>query len=269
VLEFGSDDPFAARVITGLYHAAPASQDAPTHSYRLERDPDGGYCGRAPSRPLFGPGDLAEAWSYLEWAATEDAMRQESDTAVLHAAGVELPAGPALLVGESGTGKSTLAALMLERGHRLWGDDLVRFAPSRGIFSAFPRSLKLDNKSLSWLNLIPKVAAAATTGTLLAPECSYVSPAAIRRSWQAAPGRARFVVLLEGPGHRGPAHVERVSEAAAALLVSRRLIGELASAGQRESLTVQVLDALSETAAFRAGGDDPRAVARALERELS
>ena len=120
----------------------------------------------------------------MEWRATEDLLAQERAPICLHAAGVRLGSASVLLVGEAGSGKSTLAAALFERGHSLWGDDLVRFAPREGVFSAFPRSLKLDNKSLSCLHLIPGLCSKATIGTFLAPDCWYVSPAAIRRAVQ-------------------------------------------------------------------------------------
>lgn len=218
---------------------------------------------------MFGPGDLGEAWSFLEWRATEDVLPPRDDAVFLHAAGVMLGSGAVLIVGESGAGKSTLAAALFERGHALWGDDLTRFAPVDGTFSAFPRSLKLDNKSLLYLDLIPRICAAGAIGTFLAPDCCYVSPAAIRRSWQAPPGRPRHVVLLDRAGHSGAARVEPSSEGAAALLVSQRLLGRRGSADEQARLTVRVLDALSDTAACRVSGGDPAAVAAALEGELA
>lgn len=233
------------------------------------RAPDGLFAAHAPGRPVFGPAPLAEAWSFVEWRATEDLLAQERAPICLHAAGVRLGSASVLLVGASGSGKSTLAAALLERGHSLWGDDLVRFAPGESVFSAFPRSLKLDNKSLSCLHLIPGLCSKATIGTFLAPDCWYVSPAAIRRSWQAPPDRPRSVVLLESDAHRGPARVERTSEGAAAVLVSQRLLGRRGSADEQARLTVQVLDALSDAAAYRASGGDPAAIAVALEQELA
>jgi hypothetical protein len=229
---------------------------------------DGRFAAHAPARPVFGPGSLAEAWSFVEWRATEDLLAQEPSPICLHAAGIQLGSAALLLVGESGSGKSTLAAALFERGHDLWGDDLVRFAPEDGLFSVFPRSLKLDNKSMSYLRLIAGVCSNATVGTFFASGCWYVSPAAIRRGWQAPPGRPRSVVLLERREHRGPARVERTSEGAAAVVVSQRLLGRRGSADEQARLTVQVLDALRDVTAYRVSGGDPAAIAVALEKEL-
>jgi len=268
VLDIASDDPFAAPAVAAFFHAASPSVAPPSLSYRLIRASHGRYEAHAPGRAIFGPAELGAAWSFLEWRATEDVLPPSPEGVCLHAAGLRLGHTAVLLVGEAGAGKSTLAAALMERGHQAWGDDLVRFAPDSGTFSAFPRSLKLDNKSMSHLYLVPMVCAAATTGTLLAPECWYVSPAAIRRGWQASPGRPAAVVILDERERTGRVWVKRTSEGAAALLVSERLLGAGASQG-RSRLTVRILDALGDTTAYRVGGGNPAALAWALEGELA
>jgi len=51
---------------------------------------------------------------------------------VLHGSGIEMTAGTAIAVlGASGQGKSTTAALLVARGHRLVADDLVAIPPAR------------------------------------------------------------------------------------------------------------------------------------------
>ena len=60
----------------------------------------------------------------------------------LHAAALEMDAGAVLLIGSSGTGKSTLVAALVERGHALLADDLTGLAPAAGnvlALPAFPR----------------------------------------------------------------------------------------------------------------------------------
>jgi len=98
---------------------------------------------------------------------------------------------------------STLAAHVLVRGHPVLGDDLVRFAPVTLRFSAVYRSLKLDDKSLYELPLVAYLWAVRTVGTFLAAGCYYVSPAAIRRSWEAPEARPEVVVLLDRKAHGG------------------------------------------------------------------
>jgi energy-coupling factor transporter ATP-binding protein EcfA2 len=268
VLEFASDDPFAARALASLFHSASATAAEPTLRYLLRRSADG-YTATGPGKPPFGPAGLGEAWSFLEWRATEDLLSSAGGDVFLHAAGISLRSGMVLLVGESGSGKSTLAAHLLARGHTAWGDDLVRFAPASGLFSGVPRSFKLDYNSLSSLPLVESKCAQGAVGTLLAPSWTYVSPAAIRRSWEAPSGRPSAVVLLQSPVRGQPPLVERVSEGVAAIRVSEALIGlRGGDIETRGRLTVAVIESLSEVVAYRARGGEPLALALALEREL-
>jgi len=273
VLEFASDDPVAEGALAALYHAAPLSTAVPTLRYGLRRASGGtGYVATSPDRPPFGPASLGDAWAYLEWRATEDVLNAPADGGVfLHAGGVEIGSRLALIVGDSGAGKSTLVAHLMQRGHRMLGDDLVRFATADARFSAVGRSLKLDPNSLSSMPLIARTCSSATVGTLLAAGCWYVSPAAIRREWEAAPARPWAVVLLDAARRNGPSTVERTSAGEAAVFVTQKVLGAAAGGGQtrQEDVTVRLLDGLANVAAYRASGGDPAAVAAALEREVA
>lgn len=191
--------------------------------------------------------------------------------AFLHAAGVRLGRRNVLLVGESGSGKSTLAAHLLARGHLAWGDDLVRFAPENGLFSASPRSWKLDANALITIDLLSFLSAEALPGTLLAQGVLYASPAAFRRNWRAPDGTPDVVVLLEKAGHQGPPCMELVSEGEAALRTAGMLIGGAVkqTEGDQADRMLRVLEALSGVKAYRARGTPPAALARALELELA
>jgi hypothetical protein len=56
----------------------------------------------------------------------------------LHAAAIETPAGVVALAGPSGAGKSTLAAELLDRGHRLFTDDVLVLSGAAGEVLAHP-----------------------------------------------------------------------------------------------------------------------------------
>ena len=291
VLEFATDDPIAARALEALYHAAPASADAPTLRYALRRAvpgagagggeeaaPDrasGGWMATCPARPPFGPVSLEDGWAFLEWRATEDllgaAALAPEGSVFLHAGGVVIGSRLALVIGASGAGKTTLVAHLLLRGHRMLGDDLVRFTPRDGSFSAVGRSLKLDDNSLRSMPFIASRCAGGGVGTLLAAGCSYVSPAAIRRDWAAAPARPWAVVLLD-PQRRGDASgIVPTSEGEAAIVVTQSVLGgsTQAGGGVRAGTAARLLEALADTVAWRAVGTDPAAVAAALEREAA
>ena len=267
VLEFAAEDPLARPVIAALYHAATPSQAAATLRYRIQRDP-GGWLAFAPAKPPFGPAPLEAIFAFLEWRATEDLL--SADGAIfLHAAGLHLGNQRVLLVGESGAGKSSLTAHLFVRGYLAWGDDLVRFAPDSGHFSTVPRTWKLDPKAMASIYLLSLLCSEGAPGTLLANSVLYVSPAAVRRRWQAPEGRADVVVLLDQASHGGPPQVERMSEGEGALRTARMLLGGGVNRNEGSAMMVQVLEALSGVTAYRAAGTPPAAVARLLEQVLA
>lgn len=270
VLEFTGDASATQRFIRELYHAAPATTAAPSLRYRITTDA-GGSLGYAPGRPPFGPAPLEEIFAFLEWRVTEDVLNAPAAGEVyVHAAGVVVGVHPLLIVGASGAGKSTLAAHLTAMGGRSWGDDVVRFALESGLFSAFPRSWKIDGKTLTDIDLISRRAADAAEGILFASSSWYVSPAAIRRDWSAEAGRPDAVVVLDGSRHDAPVRVERMSEGEAAVRVSTALLSAGAGRGPAWSeIMVRVLEALRDVVAWRAGGGPPAALARAVAAEVA
>lgn len=268
MLELSSDDPGggAARAVSCFFHAAPATERPPTLRYRIERAHGGLTLGLAPGKPPYGPASLGEVFAFLEWRATDDLLDHGGAAVFLHAGGVETDGGAVLLLGPSGSGKSTLVAHLLAAGHRVWGDDLVRFAAPDMTFSAVPRSFKLDDKSLSAIDLIRDLCNNAAPGTLLAPECWYVSPAAVRAAWEAPSGTPRAIVLLDAARHTGPARLEPMSAAQAAIEATQTLLGPGALS---DPVEVRVLESLSDVAAWRGSGADPAALARAIAAALA
>lgn len=262
-----TDDPAAERAIGALYHAAPSSTRQPTLRYGLLRSGEG-YVARVPVRPPFGPAALEDAWAFIEWRATEDVLAAEREWACLHAGGVQVGRSNALIIGASGSGKSTMVAHLMAAGHRVWGDDLVCFAPKTGQFSAFPRSLKLDDKALSGLALAGEISAGAREGTLVAPPVTYLSPEAFRADWQAPAGSVRALVLLSADRHQGSAVVEPASEGAAAILATQSIIAGSESP-EHHTIMIRVLEAMRDAAAWRISGASPAANARALEEALA
>ncbi len=263
VLEFRCDDAEGRAALRAMYHAAPPAERAASLHYALERTADG-WLALAPGRPPFAAGQLADAFSFLEWRATEDVLGAERRLVCLHAAGVCVSGRNVLLVGASGSGKSTLAAHLLASGHRSWGDDLLCFASATGQFSAFPRSFKLDAKVLRDIPLLGNIAAGGQEGTLFAPPVWYVSPAAFRQDWRAEDGRADAVVLLSAARHSGATAVERMSEGAAAILTTQSLIAGGNADTERTALMVAVIEALGGASAWSARGSEPARLAQHL-----
>ncbi len=272
MLELSADDPGAAHAVSCFYHAAPDSRRPPTLTYRIESAPDGLAYGFAPGKPPYGPSSAPDVFAFLEWRATDDLLRQPGEaggapaTRFLHAAGAELPRGNLLLIGEPGAGKSTVLAHLLAAGYRAWGDDVVRFATSDMTFSAVPRSLKLDDKSLVDIELIKKLCADAAPGTLLAPGIWYVSPAAVRIGWEAPPGKPSALVALNAADHHGAVRLVPMSPAEAAIQASGTLMDRREAADGTEE---RVIESLADVAAWRGIGGDPKGLARLIEAALS
>jgi len=268
VLEFSSDDAAAVPALNALYHAAPVTNAPPTLRYALNRIGDDAYVATSPSRPPFGPASFGDAWAFVEWRAIEDVLNDPGPHAVfVHAGGVRIGGRLVLLVGPSGSGKSTLTALLLARGHPALGDDVLRFAPSEGVFSAVPRSLKLDANAFHLLTLETRTKALSSIGTLLAAGSHYVSPAALCPAWESKPGRPWAVVVLESAPHRGSAALERYSEGEAAVRLVQSMLGAEFGPGAeaRMEASLKLLESLGEAAAFRARGTRPSALADLIE----
>ena len=77
---------------------------------------------------------------------------------VLHASGVQTPAGVIALCAVAGTGKSTLACALSRRGHRLWADDAVCFELSSAGAHArpLPFTLRLRPASAAFFGHTPE-----------------------------------------------------------------------------------------------------------------
>jgi hypothetical protein len=75
---------------------------------------------------------------------------------VLHASAVRLPSGQVVaFIGDSGWGKSTLAAALRERGSQLLSDDTVSLRPSKGQVQLIPSytGLRLNEDSIATLGM--------------------------------------------------------------------------------------------------------------------
>jgi HprK-related kinase A len=67
---------------------------------------------------------------------------------LLHAASVERDGEALLLTGHSGSGKSSLAAVLGERGWRFMGDEFALLGLRDGLLRPFPRAVSLKNEAV-------------------------------------------------------------------------------------------------------------------------
>jgi hypothetical protein len=94
-----------------------------------------------------------------------------------------------------------------------------------------------------------------------------VSPAALRADWDAAPGRADVMVILE-PSAGQAAELRPMSQGEAAVYVAASVVGAR-QGGRWPSVVDAVLEALDGAEARRAGGSPARELAQRLERECT
>ena len=95
------------------------------------------------------------------------ALLQQRGMATFHAAAVQTTDGAALLLGESGDGKSTLAAALVERGYALVADDVTAVVVNRAVAAAVPgfNSLRLWKATLDKMRVAHR-ARSRVRGTL-------------------------------------------------------------------------------------------------------
>jgi hypothetical protein len=226
--------------------------------YALRRTPGGDWTAESPTHPPFGPADLPDAWAFLEWRAIEDVIADPGpDATYVHAGATRVGERLVLLVGGSGSGKSTLTALFLARGYPALGDDVLRFAPSRQVFEAVGRSLKLDDNTLPMLGLQTVERVLSSPGTFLARGSLYVSPEALCERWESPPVRPWGMVILEDAPHEGPARLDPRSAAESAVRVLQSLLGDTGGPEARTLAGVALLESLQHAVAFQARGADP------------
>ena len=86
-------------------------------------------------------------------------LLQQRGVTTLHAAAVYTPGGAVLLLGRSGSGKSSLAAALVERGHALLADDVTGVVLRGGRATALPSfaSLRLWKRTLEEMSAPPEV----------------------------------------------------------------------------------------------------------------
>ena len=100
--------------------------------------------GRHPFRPMM----LEHAFPMFEWTLNWCVANYAHQYLMFHSAVVERNGVAAILTAPSGSGKSTLCAALINRGWRLFSDELALIALSDGQLDPFPRPVSLKNNSI-------------------------------------------------------------------------------------------------------------------------
>ncbi|AYJ87363.1 HprK-related kinase A [Sphingomonas paeninsulae] len=104
--------------------------------------------------PEAAPLPLAQALLAAEMGMNLQVALGERRFLLLHAACVERDGRALILTGESGSGKSTMSALLGASGWRFMGDEFVLIEPATGLAHPFPRPVSLKNESIAALTAI-------------------------------------------------------------------------------------------------------------------
>ena len=102
------------------------------------------FDGTSPFKPL----PVAQAYPSFEWGLNWCVANYCHQFLILHAAVVERNGRAAILAAPPGSGKSTLCAGLVNRGWRLFSDELALIDLSTGELVAFPRPICLKNESI-------------------------------------------------------------------------------------------------------------------------
>jgi hypothetical protein len=162
--------------------------------------------------PGHDPGDL----TLFLLGSCFAALLQQRGSLVLHASAVSVQGCAMLFCGQSGAGKSTMAAMLCERGYPLLNDDVCSLRPSpQGGYTVTPdgRMLKLWAQSVEFLELKSRRGPAVRSNT----DKFYLAPAQSEGMAQPVGG----IYVLEAAAAGETATLRRLS-ALQAMLELRR-----------------------------------------------
>jgi len=135
-----------------VHPAAPRAPDARRVDVRTQ---GGGYVIEGPAGAPVVCRTRLEAIEGCEWVLTTLLLAALAHHVHVHAAGLVRHDRAALIPGEAGTGKSSLAFAWSRRGHPVLGDDVVVLDAS-GRAGAVRRFLKLDPRALAAAGVAPE-----------------------------------------------------------------------------------------------------------------
>ncbi len=143
--------------LVSLYRDYPQPEDAiPDHSVRLEPTSlirrfvrpslsiNGGF-----TLPEAAPLPLSLGLLAAEMAMNLQVALGERHYLLLHAATVAKGDKAIILTGESGSGKSTMSAVLMTEGWRFMGDEFALLDPETGRLYPFPRPVSLKNAAMA------------------------------------------------------------------------------------------------------------------------
>lgn len=195
-----------------------------------------------PEKHTLGPEDTL---AHLHGRLFELSLTDRPGAPILHAASLVKRGRRILLVGQKGTGKTTLTLLLASRGFTLESDENL-FITASGI-AARPRGCRIKEASLSLLgDLAPTIERAPFIVDWRGARIFNVDPRSLGIRWAVAEGPADAVILLRA-NHGGVSSLRTIP----AMAMVRGLMGEIAlQAGDRISGPARLARLAATTSRF-------------------
>lgn len=149
------------------------------------------FDGKMPFRPL----PLSQALPMMEWGMNWCIANHMHRYLILHAAVVEKNGQAVIMPGNPGAGKSTLCAALVNRGWRLFSDELAVMSIDDGLLIPVTRPVSLKNESISVIKtfssdaLLGKSYADTTKGTV-----AHMRPPKLSVDTVTVPARPRWII---------------------------------------------------------------------------
>lgn len=213
-------DAVLGRWLDGLFASLRVrSVPATLYGFVTDGPADRPYAVYADGELLIATEQPAFALRYLAWHVNQQAVARTTERVVVHAAGAERDGIGVLLSAESGRGKSTLVAGLVQSGFRYLTDEAVAVEPGTSLLQPFPKPIAVRPGSWQALaELRPDLDAR------LAPyvcEEWPIDPRSIRAD-AVAPPSAPGVVVFPRYVTGAPTQLERVRRVEAV----RELVGQ-------------------------------------------
>lgn len=177
------DDGGASESVVYTLRATPAGGDE--HEVGLFRG----------AEELASGADAGTAIDLLLWQITNDTVMLADGYLLVHAGAVVTPAGDAVLIlGEAGSGKTTLVAALVQDGFGYLSDEAGAIELDTGVAHPWPRALGFTAGSRTLARFASLVAPAGAAADDAVPEKTHVKVDRIRPGAIAHAARVRHVI---------------------------------------------------------------------------
>jgi hypothetical protein len=199
-----------SRELFRFIETAPSIAGAALEPFDIEVGESFGFFSLRLPNGVFTEGTSAHCIGVLHGLMLWDTLQTHEGRPMIHGATVIVDGRRLLIVGEKGTGKSTLVLHLLTKGHDVEGDEHLLIADSHVVVR--PRTLRIKPDSLSVVSGLP----AALRSSPWLPAWNgarfySVDPAVFGRPWRIAPGPLD-AILFARSNHGGRSHIAPISQ---------------------------------------------------------